>query len=53
VLLSEMLRRPCASYEEIAEALEMPVGSIGPTRDRAISRLRNDVALAGVIGLCA
>src|SRR4051812_1334731 len=25
VLLSEMLRRPCASYEEIAEALEMPV----------------------------
>ena len=52
-LLSEMLRRPYASYEEIAEALDMPVGSIGPTRDRAISRLRCDTALAGVIGLGA
>ena len=49
-LLSEMLRRPCASYEEIAVSLEMPVGSIGPTRERALSRLRTDAALASVIG---
>jgi RNA polymerase sigma factor (sigma-70 family) len=49
-LLSEMLNRPCASYEEIAAALEMPVGSIGPTRDRALTRLRTDAALAGAIG---
>jgi RNA polymerase sigma factor (sigma-70 family) len=48
-LLSEMLRRPCASYEEIACALEMPVGSIGPTRERALARLRLDAALAGVL----
>ena len=49
-LLAEMLRRPCASYEEIACSLGMPIGSIGPTRDRALSRLRGDTALAGVIG---
>ena len=48
-LLSEMLRRPCASYEEIAVALQMPVGSIGPTRERALARLRDDTALAGVL----
>src|SRR3954463_15339014 len=48
-LLSEMLRRPCASYEEIADALQMPVGSIGPTRERALGRLRDDAALAGLI----
>jgi DNA-directed RNA polymerase specialized sigma24 family protein len=44
-----MLRRPCASYEEIAGALSMPIGSIGPTRERALSRLRDDAALAGVL----
>ena len=49
-LLSEMLDRPCSSYEEIADALEMPVGSIGPTRDRALTRLRTDAALASAIG---
>jgi RNA polymerase sigma factor (sigma-70 family) len=48
-LLSEMLRRPCASYEEIAGSLTMPIGSIGPTRERALTRLRTDAALAGVI----
>ena len=48
-LLAEMLRRPCASYEEIAVALEMPVGSIGPTRERALSRLRDDALLAGAL----
>jgi RNA polymerase sigma factor (sigma-70 family) len=48
-LLSEMLRRPCASYDEIAGALTMPVGSIGPTRERALSRLRDDAALAAVL----
>jgi RNA polymerase sigma factor (sigma-70 family) len=48
-LLSEMLCRPCSSYEEIAGALTMPVGSIGPTRERALARLRDDAALAGVL----
>ncbi len=49
VLLSTFLRRPAASYDEISAALDMPVGSIGPTRERALSRLRDDSALAGVL----
>jgi RNA polymerase sigma factor (sigma-70 family) len=48
-LLSEMLRRPSASYEEIADALGMPVGSIGPTRERALGSLRRDEQLAAVV----
>lgn len=48
-LLAEILRQPCASYEEIAESLAMPIGSIGPTRDRALTRLRADTALAGAV----
>ena len=49
MLLSTFLRRPAASYDEISAALDMPVGSIGPTRERALSRLRDDSALAGVL----
>jgi RNA polymerase sigma factor (sigma-70 family) len=48
-LLSAFLRRPAASYDEISAALDMPIGSIGPTRERALSRLRDDAALAGVL----
>jgi RNA polymerase sigma factor (sigma-70 family) len=32
------------SYEEIARALAMPIGSIGPTRGRALERLRRGLA---------
>ena len=31
---------PRPPYEEIAVALDMPIGSIGPTRQRALARLR-------------
>lgn len=34
------LRRPAASYEEAAEALDMPIGSVGPTRGRCLEKLR-------------
>lgn len=34
------LRRPAASYEEVSEALGMPIGSIGPTRARCLEKLR-------------
>jgi RNA polymerase sigma factor (sigma-70 family) len=34
------------SYQEIAAALEVPIGSIGPTRARALARLRLDPRLA-------
>jgi RNA polymerase sigma factor (sigma-70 family) len=38
------------SYEEVAAALGMPIGSIGPTRQRCLDRLRQDPQLgaAGV-----
>jgi RNA polymerase sigma factor (sigma-70 family) len=36
------------SYTEISEALSMPVGSIGPTRARALEQLRRVAVRAGV-----
>jgi RNA polymerase sigma factor (sigma-70 family) len=37
------------SYAEIAEALDIPVGSIGPTRGRTFDRLRTDPGLVAVV----
>jgi RNA polymerase sigma factor (sigma-70 family) len=34
------------SYEEVSQALEIPVGAIGPTRQRCLERLRSDARLA-------
>jgi RNA polymerase sigma factor (sigma-70 family) len=39
-LLLLLVSDPAPSYEEISAALAMPVGSIGPTRARALARLR-------------
>jgi RNA polymerase sigma factor (sigma-70 family) len=39
-LLRMLVGDPQPSYEEIGDALEMPIGSIGPTRGRALDRLR-------------
>jgi RNA polymerase sigma factor (sigma-70 family) len=44
-LLSSMLTSPAPSYEQISTRLDIPVGSIGPTRDRALARLRVDPEL--------
>jgi len=49
LLMRLLLDRPGLSYEEIASQLEMPVGSIGPTRDRAFTRMRQDRRLAEVV----
>jgi len=38
-LMTLMLVRPGMSYEQVGEALGIPVGSIGPTRLRCLSRL--------------
>lgn len=46
-LLRVLMAAPPPSYEEVATALGMPVGSIGPTRARCLQRLR--AALAGRI----
>jgi DNA-directed RNA polymerase specialized sigma24 family protein len=34
---------PRPPYEEIAAALDIPIGSIGPTRQRALARLRDQL----------
>ena len=36
------------SYRDISEALSMPIGSIGPTRARAMERVRRFAAAAGI-----
>lgn len=45
-LLRMLITEPAPSYEEVSAALGIPIGSIGPTRARAIKRLRGDVHLA-------
>lgn len=40
---------PPLSYAEVGRRLGIPVGSVGPTRGRALSRLRECVAVAGLI----
>ena len=42
-------RRP--SYEAIAAALNRPIGSIGPTRARALDRLRHQLTRDGAMAL--
>jgi RNA polymerase sigma factor (sigma-70 family) len=44
-LLGTILRTPGVSYDELSDLLGMPMGSIGPTRERALRRLRDDSAL--------
>ena len=38
-LMLLMIARPDLSYDQVGAALGIPIGSIGPTRQRAISRL--------------
>ncbi|MDQ6614565.1 MAG: sigma-70 family RNA polymerase sigma factor [Actinomycetota bacterium] len=40
-LLEVLMDAPLASYEEVAETVGMPIGSIGPTRQRCLERLRS------------
>jgi RNA polymerase sigma factor (sigma-70 family) len=40
-LLEVLMDTPLASYEEVAETVGMPIGSIGPTRQRCLERLRS------------
>ena len=42
-LLRLLHSEPAPSYEAIGSALGMPVGSIGPTRGRALERLRREL----------
>lgn len=42
-LLRLLSAEPAPSYAEISAALSMPIGSIGPTRARALDRLRREL----------
>jgi len=42
-LLRLLTADPRPSYDEISAALDMPIGSIGPTRQRALARLREQL----------
>jgi len=44
-LLELLVADPPVSYEEISRQLEIPVGSIGPTRARALAQLRKTRAM--------
>jgi RNA polymerase sigma factor (sigma-70 family) len=46
VILVELLRREDQSYLDLSHRLGLPVGSIGPTRQRAVTRLRLDPRIA-------
>lgn len=47
-LLRVLMTDPPPAYVEVAAALDMPVGSIGPTRRRCLEHLRRRLALDGV-----
>jgi RNA polymerase sigma factor (sigma-70 family) len=49
-LLGVLLGRPNLSYAEVAALLDMPIGSIGPTRARSIERLRRDLDFLRLAG---
>ena len=48
-LLVLLLADPPKTYEEISKQLGMPVGGIGPTRARALERLRRSPAMAALM----
>jgi RNA polymerase sigma factor (sigma-70 family) len=48
-LLYAQLATPGCTYEELSEALGIPIGSIGPTRIRGIDRLRTDRELTAAV----
>jgi RNA polymerase sigma factor (sigma-70 family) len=44
-LMTLLVAKPDISYEQVSDAIGMPIGSIGPTRLRAISRLQRSSRL--------
>jgi RNA polymerase sigma factor (sigma-70 family) len=47
-LIRVLIADPAPSYEEVAAALDMPIGSIGPTRARCLEQLRRRPEIAGI-----
>jgi RNA polymerase sigma factor (sigma-70 family) len=50
-LLLLLIEDPPLSYEEISRRLGLPVGSIGPTRARALARVRAHEAMRALLSL--
>jgi RNA polymerase sigma factor (sigma-70 family) len=48
-LLRVLMATPPPSYDEVAAALDIPIGSIGPTRARCLSRLRTLLEPTGLL----
>jgi DNA-directed RNA polymerase specialized sigma24 family protein len=49
-LLRVLMASPPPSYAEVAAALGLPVGSIGPTRARCLQRLRDQLPAGSADG---
>ena len=49
-LLRLLITDPPPSYEEVGALLDMPVGSIGPTRARCLDHLRRKAGITGAAG---
>jgi RNA polymerase sigma factor (sigma-70 family) len=47
-LLDLLTATPALSYQQVSERLGIPIGSIGPTRGRILSRLRTQLETAGL-----
>jgi RNA polymerase sigma factor (sigma-70 family) len=48
-VITALFNGPTASYQALSTKLSMPPGSIGPTRERALARLRLDSRLASAV----
>lgn len=48
-LITLLIEDPPASYAQISAKLDIPVGSIGPTRGRCLDKLRRHPAIAALI----
>jgi RNA polymerase sigma factor (sigma-70 family) len=48
-LVASLLVTPAPSYQRVAQQTGMPMHSIGPTRDRALARLREDEQFARAV----
>ena len=49
LVLDALLQTPDASYVDLAQRLQMPIGSIGPTRERGLEHLRSDSTLGAAV----
>jgi RNA polymerase sigma factor (sigma-70 family) len=49
-LLRVLMADPPPPYETISDVLEMPIGSIGPTRSRCLAQLRRYLTDRGITG---